>query len=377
MGANLPRDWVIFVCDLNGNKLADLSRVGTKRQMQFRLNRPAQFSFTAPSNHSAVVDASGAAVLKPGRIIKAWRGEGGSRVLRFAGYVWTCSDEGDEAAFRTSVVCFDSFQRLATRLCRDAANAVPADGKVSFAAVEAETIIRNLIDRTNTGGGVCGLRTVSAGPTSLARTVDFEYRKVADAILELCQATGINFYVLPEDRTDGYLGQIVLQGNLSSTSLKKLAWGAPPHNVRRIERVEDMQGFANDFREIGSQLSVPPRPSSLRSDATSITNYGRYEDVEVRSDITLQAFLDGLADRNIALRKVPRTLVKSVPQPDASALSGVSPWVDFDLGWQISVAAGKALRGGFTGTQRVWGWDLDIDDNAVERISAVYTGPDA
>lgn len=364
-------DWTLAVCDLNGNKLAGLQRIASKRRLSYRLNRAAQLEFEVPANDPRSLQ------ILPGRTINGYRKEGATYVLRYRGFIWQVSDEGDENTYKTKVVCFDPFQAMALRLVRDAANAVPANGKVNFAAVEAETIMRNLITRSNTGAGVSGLTTSGTGPTGLVRTVEYEFRDVASAILELCEGTGINFFVTPQDTTDGYLGVFTLQGAISTMAVNKLVWGGPTHNARKVERTEDMSQLANDIRVLGAPAGGIARPVANRTAAGSITTYGRRESVRTYGDITVQGYIDSLADREIALRDSPRVLAKFTPQPDPNTPNALNPWQDFNLGYLIEVFAGAALRGGMSGTQRIWGWDIDLDDNAIERVSAIYTGADA
>jgi hypothetical protein len=366
-----PSDWRISVCDLSGNKLAGLQRIASKRRLSYRLNRSAQLEFELPADDPRTLQ------VQAGRTVKAWRKEGSTYVLRYAGFIWQVSDEGDENTYKTKVVCFDPFQAAALRLVRDASNNVPADGKVTFTAVEAELIIRQLLGRTNAGGGICGLGTSGTGPTGFARTVTYEFRDVASAILELCEGTGINFYVQPQDTTDGYLGVLIQQGAISNVAANKLVWGGPTHNVRRVERTEDMAQLANDIRVLGTPAVGSARPVANRTSAGSITTYGRRESVRTYGDITVQGYINSLADREIALRDSPRVLAKFTPQPDVSSANALNPWQDFNLGYLVEVFAGAALRGGLSGQQRIWGWDIDLDDNAVERISAIYTGADA
>jgi hypothetical protein len=365
-------EWRLFACDGSGNRLANLTPVGRQRRFAFRLNRPAQLTFEAPSDSADILAAT------PGRVIKGYRKEGSTWVIRYTGNIWQISDEGEADRYTSRFVCFDALQRLSKRLVRDATNAVPADGKVTFSAVQVETIVRNMIDRTNTGGGVCGLRTNAAGPSLGTRTVDYEWQNVAAAMNELFEGSGLNAYVVPEDRVDGYLGYIVLQGAVSTTAAKKLVWGAATHTAAKAERLQDMTDFANDLRVMGAPAAgAGARPIAARTDPTSITDYGRYEDVMTFGDISVQGYIDNLADQAIALRKAPKVTARFSPQADPASSNPLNPFTDFLLGDQVEVYAGAKLRGGFSGTQRLWGFDLELDDNAVERMPSVYVGPDA
>lgn len=370
-------DWRLLVCDVNGNPLSNLSRVAAKRAFSYRLRRPARFEFEVTADDPGVWNAADGVILKPGRVIKGLRREGATYVPRYTGYVYSAEDDGTSDVAKTKVVCYDGGLRLVRRLNRDSSNNVTADGKVKFTTQRPDVIAEALLQRTNAGAGVSGVRfDTAAGLTGLATTtVEWEYGFVAPSFEELCNASGMTWHVVPEDRTDGYLGKLKLQDAIATKAAIPLGWGAPPHNVGTIRRHEDLEPLANDLRVFGA--AEEPRAVAARTDATSITTYGRVEDIDVYSDLTIQAFVDKLADVAIALRKNPRLLVEWTPQADPRNPDvELTPWEDFDLGYLVDVAAGTRLRGGLTGTQRIWGFDLELNDDAVERVSRIYTGND-
>jgi hypothetical protein len=210
------------------------------------------------------------------------------------------------------------------------------------------------------------------------RTVDFELRDLASAYAEIFAGSGLNCRVVTEDRTDGYLGSLLLESAPATVAANNLVWGGPTHNASRVERTLDMTSFANDIQVIGSPAAgSTQRPVQNVTDATSITNYGAYEDVMTYSDITQQAYLTVLANQAIALRKVPKQIANFTPQADPGSPNALNPFTDFERGYLINVYAGAALRGGFSGQQRIWGFDIDLDDDGVERVTSIQTGPDA
>jgi hypothetical protein len=364
--------WDILLCDRLGVVLEDITPIATAKKAQVRFNRPASFSFDVPSSHArvATIHSDGDPYLAPlSRVIKARR----NGVMRFAGYVWTVADRTEGEEYRTGVVCFDPLQRLLKRLVRDAANAVVS--KVSFSAVTAHAIAQAVVDRTNVGAGVSGMLgsggTFGSIPSNTA--IDYEYRSVASALSELADGGYLDIDVVPVDRTDGYHAQLNTYAALGTARENVvLGHGRGPNNCTAMTRTEDANTIANVLHYFGAQKTGDARVRALVSDATSRTKLGDYEDHDTANDIVVQAFIDKLAAESLAHRKVPRQLVSTQPKPNT-----VSPWDDFYLGDSFTVMASTKMRGGFIGTQRCHGWDIDIDEEGTETVSNIYTTPDA
>jgi len=88
------------------------------------------------------------------------------------------------------------------------------------------------------------------------------------------------------------------------------------------------------------------------------------------------AFLSGLVSGDLGVRKLPSKIIGVTPSTETAAHVPL-PWNDYDLGDTIYVMADESLRGGFDRTGlRVYGWDIDIGDEA-EVVSSVITAEDA
>lgn len=202
-----------------------------------------------------------------------------------------------------------------------------------------------------------------------------------DVIDEVTLAGDVVYRFVPGDGSASWeqLGNLFFESvdSLPSDPIAlPLAWGAPPHNVASIERLQDMDSFANDVTIYGGAATA--RPRSGVGDLASQAAYGTYEAGDVYPDLTLQSYIDGLADAELVTRARPKEIVSWTPQIDQrNEATLLAPFDDFNLGTLFNVSAGPRLRGGFEGVQRCWGFDLDIDDDAIERVSAIYTGPDS
>lgn len=357
--------WAIYLCGLDGKAIASLTPIASDRRYSARLNRPARLTFTVPSDHELVAaeHTDGLPRLTTlCRAVKAYRLErlsDGSEqwTLRFAGPVWQIEDSGGPEQASTGVVCFDPLQTLAYRF-------TGADR--SFAGEAGTAIARKLVDEANADAAT-GLTTEGGVfETSPDRTVGYSYRRVGDALLELASAfNGFDFQVAPLDRQDGTLARLNAYARLGQTQPNVvLGWGIAPHNVRDIRRLEDAAVAANEVLGLGAAGIT----ATSRAAARGI----HMEAISSHTDVTNQEFLQALVAEELAFRSGPRELVSITPQPGVSP----EPWTHFRLGDSVYVYAGARLRGGFAGLQRIYGFDLDLGDDAVERVGQIIAAPE-
>lgn len=81
------------------------------------------------------------------------------------------------------------------------------------------------------------------------------------------------------------------------------------------------------------------------------------------------------------IRAVPRDLVHVTPirySDNTQLPPGVNPvtFGDFDIGDLVTVRAGASFRGGFSGAQRVYGYTVSWDGDAVIELSEIQTSAD-
>ncbi len=74
--------------------------------------------------------------------------------------------------------------------------------------------------------------------------------------------------------------------------------------------------------------------------------------------------LTKVVDALLLARKQPRQIVAITPVPDLSA----TPWDEYFLGDAIFVYASSAARQAIAGKQRVYGIDVDVDDDGFEVV---------
>jgi hypothetical protein len=72
-----------------------------------------------------------------------------------------------------------------------------------------------------------------------------------------------------------------------------------------------------------------------------------------------------------SLRVRPKRIASAVPTPD-----GPKPWDDFDMGDWLSIDLDGLGIAGVEGVQRVYGWDVSAGNDAVERLTTLYTSAD-
>ena len=108
--------WEAYLCDRFGYPIQNISRVCFGKQYTGLLNRPAQFTFWAPSNDGRIggLHTDGNPYLMESRAIRVYR----AGVLVFTGHVWQLEDDGDGETAKTQVTCFDPLQWLSRRVAR-------------------------------------------------------------------------------------------------------------------------------------------------------------------------------------------------------------------------------------------------------------------
>ena len=144
-------------------------------------------------------------------------------------------------------------------------------------------------------------------------------------------------------------------------------YGAYPHNIEQISYLTDLTELSNFSTMMGGALVK----RSLNS--SSVQTYGVGMDVQSLADITDPALLQALAVEEATLGGNAKRTLQLTPMGGSRT---PLPFDNFVLGDTVSVQAGSKLRGGFTGTQRVYGFTLDIsDDHTTETLTNLITSP--
>jgi hypothetical protein len=146
------------------------------------------------------------------------------------------------------------------------------------------------------------------------------------------------------------------------------SWGQAPHTVRQISRVVDLEQLVNNAFAVGADTFT----SVGVVDLNSVARLGAGVDSESYSDVTDATHLAALAAEITQLGKAGAPTYVATPTPGRSPL----PYDDFGIGDTVTMRAGAALRGGFSGLHRVYGFTFTIPDNGgTEILSQLVTSP--
>lgn len=379
--------WRIVLCDLLGQELQVITTVAAAKRFSFKLKKPWSFTFTADASDPRIAGthADGWPYLsKLRRTIKALRLENGVYVPKFTGVVWQTHVQVADSA-SVAVSCFDVMKRLDRRRVF---NSGSYDLLVQFGAGSPDAvdalitdgiqIAKTIVQRTITIEGAIGISldpglgaVFESAPATVAR---WERKKVAPALMELADTfNGFDFRFQPVDRVDGTLAVMQAYSRIGSYKPSAmLAWDVPPHTAASMEWMDDGETVANAITAVGGGENAAGHLTSAQTSAPSISAIGQYSDVSVYNSILLQELLDDLALEEINFRAYGKETVMSVP---VAPPKGPFPWDDFDLGDFVYVAASARAKGGFSGAQRVWGFDVAVSDEDVETCEAIYTSP--
>jgi len=141
------------------------------------------------------------------------------------------------------------------------------------------------------------------------------------------------------------------------------AWGRAPRNVSRVSKAIDREQLFNYAIAEGATANA----SAL--DTASLSRFGPSIETVSATDVTDAAQLAAMASEAMLLGS------KGAPTYTVTPTAGKCPlpFDNFDLGDSVTLAAGTALRGGFSALARVQGYTLDIpdDSNSQEVLSSL------
>jgi hypothetical protein len=372
-------DWRVILGDVTGTPLANISAIAKDRSILERLNRPKQFRARVPSGHALIANSAGdgypklSALRRTIFVLRRERQADSSclYVPRFAGRVWTLQDSGDEDDAWTSIVAFDPFQALRKRFCRNSTGGVDTPDP-AFTATDGAQVLKTLVDRTNTYAGETGIATTGVFDATAARDVTYQRKSVGDAAVDLTSAQNgfdVEFEALGPGDVPGKLVKMHARAQRGAVRPDVVfSYAKAPRTARSIDRTEDAEDVANYLQGLGSTLSGGDELVSTKT-GTTTGAFGAYEDVVSFTDVDSQGFLDARTQEEVNAREFPKSLLRIVPHSGRRP----RPWDDFDVGDTVRVEAGAVLRGGFSATARVFGFDVSNDDDGVEAVTSVVT----
>jgi hypothetical protein len=401
--------WRIFVADLAGNGITDYSRLASDRVCDVVLDGPLTLEGTLPSDNAQVwlpytTDGYTDPYLNEGtRLMWGFRRESDESpyyVPRAATLVQLVEDTAEQDNARTRFEGWDPWQYLFSRPVCDVAGVLPDEDGLEFPAnTPVADIITSLLDNTIAnhghtyidaglafGGTVYYTGTLD---TSMVVSVTETYTiqqgtTVGQAWKDLTNMGVCDIYLEPiydPFNRPNYLVQLNVvpeRGFIREEAI--FAWNQPGRSIVGLSRTEEGAGRANKVQYLAGPGGTAG-PGALQTDAASVAKYGQY---------WAQQFFPGaigtggpvkvtaLAQTMLALRKNGKTTVTFSPAPERSP----RPWLDYGVGDRVPVWAAtskfrKLLGEGSTQYQRIYGWRLNISDDALETVDPMLTSPES
>lgn len=384
MAVEFPRpQWEWVVADLTGAHITTLTTVGRNNSWVFRRNRPALVTLDVPSDDPRVniphTDGK-PYVQKNIRLLKGYRLESGTKVLRFAGPILQTADNGGAEVCTTTLTAYSAEQRLYNRLCRrtsldDDATGTGTVDTCSFTGKTGNAIAKALIDQTISSAGALPLDTggTFATTSALPGPIKFEEGMTIGEALE--RLTGTETFDVVFNPIDG-AGSVVVRMSIAAARgadrpAAIFGYGTANFAVQSMQRLDDGTQAANDVRVAGGRPAIGSTWTyGDQADATSIAAMGRYEAWDVADPAIVDTTLLGdLATAELALRKNGREHLTIVPNPEQAP----QPFTDYFVGdtihyHQTAAAAREALVDAQIFVEQIEG---AMDDNGYERVTRI------
>lgn len=360
-----PAQWTFVLTDAGGNALAELS-TASGRTVAYKRNAYTEVNLTighyddAASLLLTALANTGVPKLRGYR-----RGPNDDpsqpAPLRFRGYLAGMSEQADESALLTA-----TFRSPFGVLIGDGDKAGRfVQSAVSYAATDAGTIAKSLIDIANTDSPT-GLVT-NASLIAATKLRDRSYpvgQNIGTAVTDLTAVLdGFDFYESFADgagATDAYFNVVASLGETNSTARFEYGSGTLS-NVASLTRTT-MPPQNCIFVTGGNGLT------STYEDSASVAKYGRWWGRADFSTIVEQATLDDKA-RGLCRPNPIKTVTVT---PDLGLDSCPKPFDDFNLGDTVTFYANRDALSENT-QLRINGFTIPISDDGYESLET----PDA
>jgi hypothetical protein len=212
------------------------------------------------------------------------------------------------------------------------------------------------------------------------------YTNVGQAIQELSDIeNGFDFEVDPATRALNLYHSLVggtIHGKGSTKSDVRFGYLTGPDNLSSFSRQLDGQIVSNDTIVTGKNGAG--RAVELASITTAGTAFWagvsgglgyRIQDVISLSDVPDLEILQAFAGVETTLRSFPRQTYNFVPRPYSTGQKTLRPFVDYGLGDIVYVSADRGRVNVTNQAVRIFGFDIAIDENGVERVTNISTSP--
>lgn len=351
--------WRYILTDLSLTPIGEVLNA-KDRSMNWGLRTLPQTKFSVRMDNPMAESLAGSAAY-----LKIYR----DQTLKFFGPVVSAEESADAAGASLACVAAGQAWVLTKRLAgkSSAGTQYPLQDRALTAqqiltATNTENPTRIAIDATSYSGSTA---TYLAGP----------YKPVSTCMSELSNLLdGFDWTVEPtEPDASGNIGIWTARPNLGIARPETIfEFGIGRHNIAdyKVQISRDVQ--ANQVINPGQGSQDPVS----QIDSVSIAKWGLLEDI---ADLALEdaTMRQKLVDEHIAVRSNPRRVVTFTPHVDDATGRVPLFGVDYDVGDVVTARAaiGRSVR--FNGDFRVYGVQVDLDANGVERVTLTLTDDDS
>lgn len=395
--------------------IMDLTGIASDARGAYRLNRPAVWTIKLPADNEslAAIQSDGLPALRAGaRTLQVYRrNRADTETTRiFSGIIWRVGRVGGEDEATIQVTAVDPMIWWQSRPVRDDTGNF---SDPTFASpISGAEIIKAAVDNSTTFEGTLQLNTASGTfDTTIPPAVDLAAAlsswpiTIGDLATLLTDTGMVDIWIEPSLATNR-LGFLHVVNQMTDDLWSGPFDATPPtgdvhfdyatgdHSLQELKHSEDMSTLCNRLwyylgpkldpehwrgNITGDDPGLPDPPQStldtLISDSRDL--YGVFMDVQVYDDRGTENDARPLFQRlwqtETLLRVKPRELVEAVPVPNAEFV----PFEDYFLGSIVDINAGARFGYSFSASQRVYGFDVNPDDENVERVGNLIASADA
>jgi hypothetical protein len=399
----------------DGTLLEDIASIALDKRLTRRLNRPASFSCRVPSYLVNEIQADGRPLICSGYRQICVILDATDPDPFFHGILWNVEDDGDEDMCYSSITAWDPMVVWRYRPARDLIDSYsgsagnfsdpsfinrnqtgpqimeeilnaselavgddPADG-------EGQTFIDLALSSFAVGG-----QDLRGAPTNWPMTI----AEIATLLTNTGELDNVLTPIIGGVGVDGFqnMATIACYNGDYGTDLSgsvNLDYAVGDNNARLMRRTDNMDTIANkNWYYLGPRLdqqhwrsNIAPVIGTLgalgtfiqssRDDLGVFMQIPIYDNFGTETSARLLYVQSWLTESLI--RAKPRELVYLTPDRDSPGSAVVGA---FDIGDIIAVNVGTRARVVSSGVQRIYGYQIDIDDDAVEALGELVVSPD-
>jgi hypothetical protein len=315
--------------------------------------------------------------------------------LKWSGPVWTVKEKVASQEGKVEVSCIGWFQLLLFRLLKTGALSFGAESPTkgvgpsgtstalahTYTEIEPQLIAKDLLERTNYDyptGIVPGI--FESQGLGIKWNITYQrFQNIGQAIQQLANTeNGFDFRIDPETlKMNAYYATVksgaTIFGKGKDRPNAVFGYGWGPKNLISLERTVDGSQLANQMSTIGQYVA------QQYSNSASISKFGLFEAQDAQTSIVSTAILQALAQVEVESRAEPIVIYNFSVVPINAGKNVPAPLVDYDIGDFVYVGSKYGRMQVFSTTgkgpqpMRVFGMDIEIDDNGNELVTGVQT----